>query len=968
MHNKIQLILILLAFACGQVMAQQAGDLDRSFNYGRGVDYQFNNGYGTDNAIYSSTLQPDGKIIIGGAFTTYSGNIRNRIARLNADGSLDNTFEHRTGANGEVVSITLQPDGKIIIGGDFTTYNGTIRNRIARLNANGSLDNTFNPGTGANGAVYSTSLQPNGRIMIGGQFSTYNSTLINCIARLNADGSLDNNFNSGTGANAAVYSTTLQPDGKTIIAGNFTAFNDSTRNRVARLNADGSLDNTFSLGIGANNPVYATTLLSNGKIIIGGSFTLFNGSARNRIARLNADGSFDNTFNPRTGANDEIWSITLHPNGKILIGGFFTSYNGTTRNRIARLNADGSLDNTFNPGTGATALVYYTALQPNGNIVICGWFTNFNGIARNYIARLNTNGFLDSTFSPRTGASDNVLSTAFQPDGKIIIGGDFTTYNGIERNNIARLNVDGSLDNSFNLGNGANGTVNSIALETDGKIIIGGAFTTYNGINRNRIARLNADGSLDTTFNPGTGANNFVLSITLQPDGNIIIGGWFNSYNGNNRNRIARLNTDGSLDTTFKPGSGADWFIYPTALQPNGKIIVGGDFNDYDGTLINRIVRLNADTSLDNTFNPGTGANGAVYATALQPDGKIIIGGAFTTYNGTTRNRIARLNADGSLDNTFNPGAGANDFVYSTTLQPDGKIIVGGAFTTYNGSIRNRIVRLNANGILDNNFNPGTGANGEVYSTTLQPDGKIIIAGRFTGYNNLSAPFVVRIHGCAPPATPAILGNSSFCSGGSTVLTSSVSSGNLWSNGDTSRSINIFGAGSYTVRVILGNCSSEVSPAAIVTARPRPVTPTITQSSDTLFATSGDSLYRWFRSGLLFRETISNVLTEVTGGDSYRVISRLNGCWSDTSVVYIVLGVNSKVSETLKIYPNPASSQFTIEVTSPTQVQVINALGQVVISQTVDNGKNVINTQSLPSGMYSVLANGYRAQSLVLRK
>ncbi len=234
-----------------------------------------------------------------------------------------------------------------------------------------------------------------------------------------------------------------------------------------------------------------------------------------------------------------------------------------------------------------------------------------------------------------------------------------------------------------------------MSIQSDGKIIIGGLFTSYNGTGRNYIARLNADGSLDATFNPGTGASNNVSTMSIQSDGKIIIGGDFNSYNGTGINRIARLNADGSLDATFNPGTGANGTVLTSSVQPDGKIIIGGDFTFYNGTGRNRIARLNADGSLDATFNPGTGANSYVYTTSIQSDGKIIIGGNFTSYNGTARYRISRMNADGSLDATFNPGTGANNFVLTTSIQSDGKIIIGGYFTSYNGTGRNRIARLN---------------------------------------------------------------------------------------------------------------------------------------------------------------------------------------------------------------------------------------------------------------------------------
>lgn len=380
-------------------------------------------------------------------------------------------------------------------------------------------------------------------------------------------------------------------------------------------------------------------------------------------------------------------------------------------------------------------------------------------------------GTNDFTFDPGSGLSGSqprVLSTSLTPEGKIIIGGSFTSYNSTTSNNIACLNIDGDLDTAFNPGNGVGQefnllivSVNSTAIQFDEKIIIGGNFTRYNDNVRNSIARINPNGSLDSSFNPGTGTGvlggNPINSISLQLDEKIVIGGNFTNYNGTTCNRIARLNTDGSIDNSFNPISGANNYIKSIAIQPDGKIIIGGSFTSYDGIMRNHISRLNSDGSLDNEFDPGTGASGStpsINSIAIQPDGKIIIAGQFTTYNGIDRNCIARLNADGSLDNDFNPGSGATaGVIYSAALQPDGKIIIGGSFTGYDGIIRIRIARLNADGGIDSSFNPGAGATGDftfnraVHTTTIQPDGRIILGGNFTNYDNASRNGIARATG-----------------------------------------------------------------------------------------------------------------------------------------------------------------------------------------------------------------------------
>jgi uncharacterized delta-60 repeat protein len=346
-------------------------------------------------------------------------------------------------------------------------------------------------------------------------------------------------------------------------------------------------------------------------------------------------GTVDLTFNPGSGANGVVYALAVQGDGKVVIGGDFTAYNGTDRNRIARVNGDGSLDTTFNPGTGVDGRVWSLAVQGDGKVVIGGDFTVYNGTTRTRIARVNGNGTLDTTFNPGSGANDTVYAMVVQGDGKVVIGGKFTTYNGTDRNRIARLNGDGTLDTTFNPGTGVNGIVWAMALQSNGKILVGGNFN-YSGTAHNGIVRLNGNGTLDTTFNPGSGANGVVYALALQGDGKILIGGDFTSYNGTDRSRIARLNSNGTLDATFKGPALSDAAVYALGVQSAGKTLIGG-------AIPGAIFRLDADGSLDTTFRLGNGNNGSVLALAVQDDSKVVIGGNFTSVDSTARNNIARL-------------------------------------------------------------------------------------------------------------------------------------------------------------------------------------------------------------------------------------------------------------------------------------------------------------------------------------
>ena len=180
------------------------------------------------------------------------------------------------------------------------------------------------------------------------------------------------------------------------------------------------------------------------------------------------------------------------------------------------------------------------------------------------------------------------------------MGGFFTSYNGITGNYIARLHSNGSFDTGFNIGGtGANNDIRNILIQSDGKILIGGTFTGYNGISANRVARLNSNGSLDTGFNVGgTGANNQIITLSLQTDGKILIGGVFTGYNGVSANKFARLNSNGSLDTGFVTTVGASSTVNTITLQPDGKILIGGAFTGYNSVVTNYIARVTTN------FNP----------------------------------------------------------------------------------------------------------------------------------------------------------------------------------------------------------------------------------------------------------------------------------------------------------------------------------------------------------------------------
>ena len=1333
--NAANLTILFDDKTCGQ---QPAGAVDRCWNTENSdaSTPQFLKYPGTTpgfgGTVYAVAVQPDGNAIIAGSFVSYDSTPYNRIVRVLSTGYQDPSFQgnsptlgNNSGANDFIAALALQPDGKILIGGNFTAFNGYNRHHIARLNSDGSVDTTFNPGLGADGMVWSIALQANGQLVIGGEFATYNGTAAIKVARLNADGTLDTTFNPGTGPNGNVNSVAVDASNRVVIGGDFETVAGLTRGGVARLNGDGSLDTTFDPGIGTYNPetygtdpVHTVAVQPDGKILIGGSFGYFELLTYNGITRLNADGTVDLTFqpgsgtyNPITGLADTIYNILLQPDGKILIGGNLVSFNQTRRYGVARLFADGTVDtsfmdcgfnqfagvpneyfnadvisttypynntrnvvfalaqesggnviiggsfeevgggttrddirprsnvarliggsttgpgniqfaqtrysvansegtlyvsltrsngnlgtisatfttntaapgpgvasgadfsldpiysnptwitvysqstraiwdnivgeygpnqklvpalsprstaadvyiNVYNPGNitgnlsanlglanpqgnftlggeyiplgaalgpvasapltiidsnikpgvigfssptysviengssatialtrtngsdGAVSVWYatsngtatngsdytgttnvanfasgqtiftnltiptrtkYTSIQPdksvnlrlftpsggatlgltnalltliNGNyapghlsfsstnysanenggvaqIVVnrlggsSGTLNvnlisanntavngvNYRGVSTNlywadkdasariisipvlddYIVTSNllvslrltnslvngtnnatpltfggtnsilniinvdsagviqfsaaqysvkkyagyviipvvrtggsvgtlsvdyttldgtavgginynpvtniltfadgqvsqiftvpiissatndltsllvqlsnptagalgvqsnatiniidsstvneTPGSVDTTYNSAAGFNDNVYALALQSNNQLLAGGDFTMADGVTRYRLARLNSDGTLDAGFLLPSstvGASGSVRALAVQADGRILVGGFFTNFNSVAYNHITRLNADGTLDSLFNPGSGADNPVYAVAqtfVNGQPKILLAGSFVTVNGTTFNGIAQLNTDGTADTTFNAGGlGANATVFALAVQSDGKILIGGDFTAVNGaTNFNHFARLNPDGSTDNTFNvSGSGASDSVRAIAVQLDGKILIGGVFTNVNGVSLPHIARLNSNGSVDTTFVPGVGADDAVLTIALQRDTRIVLGGQFSHCNGVTRNRVTRLNPDGSVDPSINFGLGANDFVAALAIQqdsiagyptnvPDEKILMGGGFTQYNGQQHDHLVRI-------------------------------------------------------------------------------------------------------------------------------------------------------------------------------------------------------------------------------
>lgn len=675
-----------------------------------------------DNEVRAFALQEDGKLIVGGAFTKVGVTPRSRLVRLAASGALDMDFV--VSADQTVYALAVQSNGAILIGGAFTQINGVGRDRIARVDAAGVLDATFNPS--ADGSVRAIAVLADDKLLIAGEFTTVAGQSRSYLARLNSDGTLDPSF--APTLNGAVYALAVQEDGSVVIGGAFTEVNGQPHTYLARFDTTGALDLDFAPIL--NGPVYALTVDWDGSIVVAGDFTLVNSIARSRLARLDSRAALAAV--PALTFDGPVYALGLQRDGQIVVGGAFLQVNDQPYPRLARVGLDGAPDPHFAPAPNGP--VYALLIQPDDKLVVGGAFTFAGGALRNRAARFYEDGSLDVDFAPMGDENVNqeVMALALQPDGKVIVGGTFTTFDGEERLRLARFGPDGRLDTSF--APRFDGDVRAIAVQPDGKIIVAGGFTQVNSQPRSFVVRLLADGSLDTDF---TSLNDpdllRALAVALQEDGKIVVAVEFKEQT-NQRSRLLRLNQDGSVDASFQPAL-YEGLISSLAIQKEGQILACGEFTVVldEETIASNLVRLQPTGEFDPTYAPEMSR---CLALALQPDGRLLAGGIKPLL-------LTRINPDGSIDGSFHANL-ADDYVSALALQSDGKIIVASNYEEETNQRRGRVLRLEPNGDTDPSF-AVQNANNIILALALQKDGKPVLGGSFTSVSSQGNGTAVRV-------------------------------------------------------------------------------------------------------------------------------------------------------------------------------------------------------------------------------
>ncbi|MHA3789563.1 T9SS type A sorting domain-containing protein [Flavobacterium hauense] len=641
------------------------------------------------------TVVKDGNTVyLGGNFTLFGPSIPYGTSISTANGQPDLNFIK---PNGVVRAVVPDGAGGWYIGGQFTAVGGEARNRIARINSDGSL-HPWNPN--ANNAVLAIAVSGN-TVYVGGDFTNIGGQTRNRVAAIDATTGLADSWNPNSNGTL----TTIAVNGSTIyVGGAFTTIGGQTRNRIAQIDAATGLVTSWDPN--TNGTIY-TIHVNPTTVYAGGLFTSIGGQTRNRIAALDATTGLATAWNPN--ANSTVYAIDVSGT-TVYAGGDFTTIGGQTRNRVAALDTTTGLATAWNPNPNS----FVRSLVVNGTTVYAGGdFTTIGGQTRNRLAALDTTTGLATAWNPSTSG----LVRALAINGtSIYAGGDFTTIGaGLTRNNIAALDATTGQLTPWNPN--ANNTVQSIVVN-GATVYAGGLFISIGGQTRNRIAALNATTGLATAWNPN--ANNNVYSLAVNGT-TLYAGGAFTTIGGQPRNYIAALDSATGLASSWNPN--ANNYIETIAIN-GGTVYAGGSFTTIGGQPRNYIAALDDTAGVATSWNPN--ANTYIKTIAVN-GGTVYAGGFFTSIGGQPRNYIAALDDTAGLVTSWNPNASN---VVTTIAVNGGTVYAGGTFSVIGGQTRNRLASLDATTGLATLSDPNLN---NVVTAIAVNGGTVYAGGTFTG-------------------------------------------------------------------------------------------------------------------------------------------------------------------------------------------------------------------------------------------
>ncbi len=675
-------------------------------------------------------------------------------------------------ANEEVHKIEIQPDGKVIIAGDFTEVNGILRDRIARLNPDGTLDPSFLPDGGPDDVVNAVDVQSDGKIIIGGSFFFVGFDIAPNLARFNHDGSLDRTFLPDINGNS-IQDVLVQRDGKVLIAGGFKEVNGAPRRNMARLNEDGSLDTSFDAALDLSFSIDASAafrlLLDSGDdIFVCGFFNTANNVHRARVARLNGS--------PKLAALPPAIST---PDQTVRVGSLVTlAYPGVETLGPARFQWLHRPGDQAGPATNIVGgtnhfLHYKNFTSKNAGEYFCQ--VTLPGSTSSSLP-INVwpnpaawkSGLPDLSSFNDVGINGVVRAVLRLPDGRLMIGGSFSRMTSPpgDVTGVLRLLPNGEVDPTFALEAGFKGSVRAMGIQSDGRILIGGAFSLTEGTHE-CLVRLDANGRIDPLFKTTFENTSEVWALAVESSDDIVVAGSFKRVSELSRPNIALLSRDGIVNTGFNPDE-PNGVVRAVALDQSHRVFIGGNFSRIKSTVRNGFARLNLkDGRLDEAFDPFATNQGLVNALFRQKDGSVIAAGQFSRAGDASQVGAAIVSDEGVIKKIFLVSDGNSPGeVFSISEDQQGRIILGGRFTSVGFNVdgiakqmkRHTIARFQQDGALDFGFDPeagfeGVGLDALPLAMTEEPSGHFIVVGGFTSVGGLPRSGITRLIGTNGPAS-----------------------------------------------------------------------------------------------------------------------------------------------------------------------------------------------------------------------
>ncbi len=972
-------------FGSQVAIAQNAGDVDETFNPRGEFISQVSNVIPVGE-IRICKRDYLGRIVVSGTFSEISGLPYKKLARINVDGSLDTTFQPiNFESELDILDFSVTPDNSIIIATDLDVVGNAEATTLSKISESGVVSSTFAiPVFGPPDLKNFNSIEvlPDGSMLAGRWFS---ASLVNQFAelvKLNANGIADQSFSVsnqffGNGSLLPqIKKIAVQSDGKILVCGTFSSFGNIARMRFLRLNVNGTLDVDFNPAQTLNGNISDFILLSNGKILIRGTFTTQNGNPKRYLSLLHSDGSEDTAFAIGNSFESSAQLRALGEDAElnIIVGGSFTSFGGTARKSIVKITQTGVLSSSFMQTDLPNGDINVLCVTNSNQVFTFGTFTQFgSNLVAGKIAWLHTNGSLDVAKSKYHGTNSGV-TCAKQSNEKILVGGSFSVYNTSNVSKLIRLNSDGTLDTTFQATGLEVISVNDIEILAGDKILIAGKFLLPNQSQEYVIVRLLPDGAIDTTFTPFFLAPNLsIFDLLGANDGKFYANGFING------GAVRRFNSNGTIDSTFNvQGQNAFLQVSDWRIQPDGKLLIAANFYYTSGSPERRLVRFNTNGSVDTSFTfSNMPQSNRVNAIQLLPNGQIMVGGSFQSYNNVVVNNVIRINSNGTLDTSFNSaGAGFAGSVRNLFCESNGNVILttDGNYVL-NGFSRVGVSRVLANGTLDSAFTQRfLGLN----LARIMPhmNSKLLFFGSFQGYQNSTYNNIVRVHtDVCSPVVPNIA-TQTICGENFTLddLPAFGAPNLVWyENNDSTTALSA--TSSIESGTLYFSDSSSVCPdlrfPVSVFANGIPATPTgdsfqtvTIQEGGGAFITAliaiGENI-SWYANE---QDALSDInilppVHELVDGTTYFAMQTVAGC---RSLVPLQVTVNIVLSRDdfntqleLKGYPNPSESHFTVSSNlEMNTLEVFDSVGKRIFLSLPMSKTFTVDTAPLTSGIYFV--------------